>query len=197
VSKSVLPVLRLVLALKNASFVESSEAILSLTMRVFQPFLGFLIALLVMVTAFSSSAIAASSGAIRAFDDVSATTKDFSGQDLSRAEFGDAKLQNANFSDADLQGAVFNGAVLKNANFQGANFSNGIAYITDMRGANLTNAILESAMMLKTNFKDATVTGADFTFATIDRSQILLLCETASGTNPVTGVDTRESLGCR
>jgi uncharacterized protein YjbI with pentapeptide repeats len=177
--------------------IESSEAILSFTMRVFQPFLGFLIALLVMVTAFPGSAIAASSGAIRAFDDVSATTKDFSGQDLSRAEFGDAKLQGANFKDANLQGAVFNGAVLKKANFHGANFSNGIAYITDMREADLTDAILESAMMLKTNFKDATVTGADFTFATIDRAQILLLCQTASGTNPVTGVDTRESLGCR
>ncbi|HEY9626766.1 MAG TPA: pentapeptide repeat-containing protein [Coleofasciculaceae cyanobacterium] len=165
-------------------------------MRVLQSIFGFLLALLVMVTCSPGIAIAASSGAIRAFDDVAASTKDFSGQDLSRAEFGDAKLQGANFSSANLQGAVFNGAVLKEANFHAADFSNGIAYITDLRGADLTDAILESAMMLKTNFKDAKITGADFTFATIDRSQILMLCKTASGTNPVTGVDTRESLGC-
>jgi uncharacterized protein YjbI with pentapeptide repeats len=55
---------------------------------------------------------------------------------------------------------------------------------------------LTSAMLLRTSFRDAKVTGADFTDAVIDRTQTLQLCKTASGVNSVTGVDTRESLGC-
>jgi uncharacterized protein YjbI with pentapeptide repeats len=92
---------------------------------------------------------------------------------------------------------VFNGSALNNANFHGANFSDGIAYITDFAGADLSDAIFDSAMMLKSNFRGATVTGADFSFALIDRDQVVALCETAHGSNPVTGVDTRDSLGCR
>ncbi|MFQ3627674.1 MAG: pentapeptide repeat-containing protein, partial [Cyanobacteriota bacterium] len=39
--------------------------------------------------------------------------------------------------------------------------------------------------------------GADFTFAMLDREQVIQLCKTAAGVNPVTGADTRESLGCK
>jgi hypothetical protein len=41
------------------------------------------------------------------------------------------------------------------------------------------------------------VTGADFSGAILDRYQISQLCQTASGTNPITGIATRDSLGCR
>jgi len=65
-------------------------------MRVLQPLLKIFIALFVLVTVLASTQ-AASSAAIRAYDDVHATTKDFSGQSLMKAEFN-AKLENANFS---------------------------------------------------------------------------------------------------
>ncbi|MBD1913942.1 pentapeptide repeat-containing protein [Leptolyngbya sp. FACHB-16] len=159
-------------------------------------FFGIFMALMVSLSGFVAPADAASSAAIRAYDDVQPTTQNYSGQNLVRAEFSDAKLQGVDFSNADLTGAVFNGANLRGANLHGINFSDGIAYITNLAEADLTDAIFTSAMMLKSNFKDANVTGADFSFAVIDREQVSHLCKTASGTNPTTGVDTRESLGC-
>lgn len=164
-------------------------------MRVFQFFLG-LIAFALLLISSPYPAQAASSAAIRAFDDVQANTKDYSGQDLVRAEFANVRLANANFSGADLRGAVFNGSVLKNANLHSVDFSDGIAYLSDLSGVDLTDAVLTSAMMLKSSFRGAKVDGADFSFALLDRDQISELCKTASGVNPVTGADTRESLGC-
>ena len=139
---------------------------------------------------------AASSAAIRAYDDVEGVTKDYAGQSLIRSEFNDARLESANFAGADLRGAVFNGATLKNANLHGVDFSDGIAYLSSFVGADLSDAVLTSAMLLKSSFRDANVTGADFSFAVLDRPQVLMLCKTASGVNPTTQVDTRESLGC-
>lgn len=120
----------------------------------------------------------------------------FAGRNLRTKEFVGEKLDGADFSNADLRGVVFNGASLKGANFQGADFTDGIAYSTSFRDADLSGAIFNSALLLQSYFINTTVTNADFTFAVVDRVQLANLCEKASGINPVTGVDTRDSLGC-
>lgn len=139
---------------------------------------------------------AASSAATRAIDDADIVTQDFSGQDLREAEFSNNKLAGANFSEADLTAVVFNGVDLTGANLKNVDMTGGMAYLSSFAEADLSGAILTEAMLLQSSLRDATVTDADFSFAVIDKDQVKILCETASGINPVTGVDTRDSLGC-
>lgn len=185
----------------NVNFNEATQLSYSFAMfaqRLTKIFVTLLVLVAVVwVTVPPLSVMAASSAAIRAYDDADISGKDYSGQSLLQAEFSNANLKESDFSNADLRGTVFNGSVLSHANFHGANFSDGIAYITDFAGADLSDAIFDSAMMLKSNFRGADVTGADFSFALLDREQVLSLCEKAHGFNSMTGVDTRESLGCR
>jgi hypothetical protein len=48
----------------------------------------------------------------------------------------------------------------------------------------------------QTIIKVSDITGADFSDMLLNQFQITTLCKTAGGTNPKTGVDTRESLMC-
>jgi len=139
---------------------------------------------------------AASSAATRAIDDADIVTQDFSGQDLREAEFSNNKFVGANFSQADMTAVVFNGVDLTGANLQNVDMTGGMAYLSSFAEADLSGAILTEAMLMQSSLRGATVTDADFSFAVVDKDQVKLLCENASGVNPVTGVDTRDSLGC-
>jgi uncharacterized protein YjbI with pentapeptide repeats len=165
-------------------------------MKFWRLLVSFVLAMVLFV--FPLSAQAASSSSItRSVGDAEFKGKDFSGQSLMRVEYTNVNLEKANFSNANLRGGVFNGSVLQGANLHGADFSEGIAYLVDFKGADLTDAILTDAMMLRSSFSDVDITGADFTNAVLDGTQVKKLCAQASGVNSKTGVETRESLGCR
>ncbi|MDP5017894.1 MAG: pentapeptide repeat-containing protein, partial [Dolichospermum sp.] len=97
----------------------------------------------------------------------------------------------------DLRGAVFNGSLLEGVNLHGIDFSQGIAYLTRFKNADLSDAVFIDAMMLRSTFDQVNVTDADFTNAILDMIQVKKLCINASGVNSKTGVDTRQSLGCK
>jgi uncharacterized protein YjbI with pentapeptide repeats len=124
------------------------------------------------------------------------TGQDFSGQTLQGAEFSNANLEFTDFSNADVRGTVFSASVMTKANLSGADLTYALVDQVDFTGADLTNAILVESILLRSTFDNVEVTGADFTDAILDGKQIQILCETATGTNPETGVVTRDSLGC-
>jgi uncharacterized protein YjbI with pentapeptide repeats len=62
----------------------------------------------------------------------------------------------------------------------------------------LNGAIFTNAVLTGTSFEGANVENADFTEAAIGGFDIKGLCRNPSlkGTNPTTGNDTKESVGC-
>ena len=104
------------------------------------------------------------------------------GADLRGALLVQARLSEAKLDDADLSGADLRGATLDSAVLQG----------TDLR-----NAVLENAFAFNTKFSgDLRVEGADFTNVPLRGDALKTLCAAASGTNPVTGRATRDTLEC-
>ena len=61
----------------------------------------------------------------------------------------------------------------------------------DLRGSNFTNALL-----MQSSFIDVRIDGADFSNAILDTVQKNMLCSLAEGVNPISGIETGESLGC-
>lgn len=157
-------------------------------------------ALLLVVTAgFGHAAPAAAITApeLRGQRSVKDLQPDMHGRNLQQQEFLKAEMAGFDLSDTDLRGAVFNTANLQNANLSGADLEDAVAFATRFDNADLSGAVLRNAMLMNSKFTAAVIEGADFTDAVLDLPQQKALCARASGSNPRTGVDTRDSLACR
>mmetsp|Transcript_17023 Transcript_17023/g.32213 ORF Transcript_17023/g.32213 Transcript_17023/m.32213 type:complete len:279 (-) Transcript_17023:357-1193(-) len=129
-------------------------------------------------------------------------------------------LDNSDFSNQNLKGVAFQQSIVRNANFKGSNlvgasFFDATLDGTDFEDTDMTQVNLEMAQLSRANLKNAVVRemyvggatifdgiknieNTDWTDTYLSKYQKKLLCNhpTAIGTNPVTGVDTRESLMC-
>ena len=140
----------------------------------------------------SSTAIA-----VEDFTYADLSRRSFVGQDLTGSSLAAAEAREADFENANLSQTILTKGSFYKAHMLGVNLTESFADRVVFDGADLTNAIVVDAIMTSTSFNEAKIQGADFSGTILDRYQMIQMCKYADGVNPVTGVATRDSLGCR
>ena len=121
---------------------------------------------------------------------------DFSGSDLQGATFYLTDLQDANLSNCDLQNASLYGAKLKDTNLSNSNLKEVTLDSAVLDGTDLTNTNLEDSFAYSTQFENVKIKGADFTNVYLPRDIVREFCKDASGINPFTNRETKDTLEC-
>jgi uncharacterized protein YjbI with pentapeptide repeats len=106
---------------------------------------------------------------------------------------------NADFSGVNMKEGQVSKALLKESKFVGCDFTNGIVDRASFEGSDLTGALFVNAVLSGTTFTNANLKDTDFTDAYLGPFDQKNLClnPTLSGTNPITGEDTKFSAGCK
>tara|TARA_B100000700_G_C14774353_1_gene728247 strand:- start:129 stop:695 length:567 start_codon:yes stop_codon:yes gene_type:complete len=121
---------------------------------------------------------------------------DLHGQDLSKSSIAGAVARDANLSNVDLHGTVLTLSDLKGSNLNGINLTDTLSDRVNFQKTDLRNSILVNMIASGSSFAGAKIEGADFTYAVLDSDDQKNLCLIAEGTNPITGISTKESLEC-
>ncbi|CAM9982096.1 unnamed protein product, partial [Discosporangium mesarthrocarpum] len=128
---------------------------------------------------------------------VNLENSDFGGKDMSGVSFQQSLIRGTNFKGAKLVAAGFFDADMSNVNLEGANLNQANLELANLSGANMKDAVVTEAYVSgATKMLPGNIEGADFSDTFFRKDQVLYLCGIAKGTNPNTGVDTRDSLGC-
>lgn len=121
-----------------------------------------------------------------------------SGQSAVGFDLSGVIMTGTDVSKVNFQDAYFSKAYLHDSSFLGTDFSNAIVDRASFKGSDLKGAIFKNTVLTGTSFTDADVENADFTEAALGNFDLKNLCKnpTLKGENPVTGADTRFSVGC-
>ncbi|KAG0576931.1 hypothetical protein KC19_5G119000 [Ceratodon purpureus] len=130
------------------------------------------------------------------FDHADLRGRNMSGEDLKGVVFAACDCRKINLEGSNMDGSTDTFAGFEGGNLKNSSWVRAFADRVVFRGANLQNANFTDAVLSGSQFDGADITGADFSDALVDNYQRLQMCRRAKGTNPTTGVATRESLFC-